>query len=66
MQSLDILVYGIWAFGLAFLVFSAGNAFLHFRVNDKEEIAGLNISEHGLRHESEMQSPMQLIKQETG
>jgi len=47
-------------------VFYAGNAFLHFRVSEEEEIAGLNISEHGLQHESEIQSPAELIKQEMG
>jgi Amt family ammonium transporter len=65
-QALGVIVYGLWAFGLAFLVFYAGNAFLHFRVNEEEEIAGLNISEHGLQHESEMQPPAELIKQEMG
>ena len=62
-QSLGILVYGIWAFGLAFVVFSAGNAVVRFRVSEKAEIAGLNISELGLQHESELQSPVSLPRE---
>ena len=65
-QALGVIVYGLWAFGLAFLVFYAGNAYLHFRVSEEEEIAGLNISEHGLQHESEIQSPAELLKQGMG
>jgi len=53
-QGLGVLVYGIWTFGVAFLVFTAGNAVFRFRVSEEEEIAGLNISEHGMQHESEM------------
>ena len=53
-QGLGVLVYGLWAFGMAFLVFSAGNAVFRFRVTREEEIVGLNISEHGMHHESEM------------
>jgi ammonium transporter len=44
-QGLGVLVYGIWTFGIAFLVFSAGNAVFRFRVTEEEEIAGLNISD---------------------
>ena len=55
-QALGITVYGIWSFGLAFLAFYAGNAVLRFRVSEAAEIAGLNISEHGLQHESELQA----------
>ena len=55
-QGLGVLVYGAWTFGLAFLLFHAGNRVLRFRVNEKEEIAGLNISELGLQQESELQS----------
>ncbi|WP_170480656.1 ammonium transporter [Ruegeria arenilitoris] len=53
-QGLGVLVYGIWTFGVALLVFSAGNAVFRFRVTEEEEIAGLNISEHGMQHESEL------------
>jgi ammonia channel protein AmtB len=59
-QGLGVLVYGVWTFGLAFLVFYAGNLVLRFRVSEETEIVGLNISELGLQHESEMQSPADL------
>ena len=65
-QGLGILVYGIWAFGLAFIIFYAGNAVIRFRVSEKAEIAGLNISELGLQHESELQSPAPLLRRTTG
>jgi ammonia channel protein AmtB len=55
-QGLGVLVYSIWTFGMAFLVFYAGNTVFGFRVSKEEEIAGLNISEHGMRHESEMET----------
>ncbi len=53
-QALGVAVYGVWAFGAAFILFYAGNYVFHFRVTEEEEIAGLNISEHGLQHESEL------------
>jgi ammonium transporter, Amt family len=55
-QGLGVLVYGAWTFGVAFLVFYAGNAVFRFRVTEQEEIAGLNISEHGMQHESELRT----------
>ena len=55
-QGLGVLVYGVWTFGLALLVFSAGNSILRFRVSQEAEIAGLNISELELQHESELQT----------
>ena len=56
-QGLGVLVYGAWTFGVAFLVFYAGNAVFRFRVTEQEERAGLNISELGVTQESELQSP---------
>ncbi len=55
-QGLGVLAYGAWAFGAAFIVFYAGNTVFRFRVNESEEIAGLNFSELGLRQESELHS----------
>lgn len=55
-QGLGVLVYGIWAFGVGFIVFSVGNAVFCFRVTEEEEIAGLNISELGLHQETELQN----------
>ena len=65
-QGLGVLVYGVWTFGVAFLVFHAGNAALGFRVSKEAEIAGLNISEHGLQHESELHSPRELVMERAG
>ena len=59
-QGLGVLVYGIWTFGVAFLIFSAGNVVLRFRVSEDDEIAGLNISELGIQQESELQSSLVL------
>ena len=53
-QGLGVLVYGIWTFGVAYLVFYAGNAVFRFRVSEEEEIVGLNISELGVHQENEM------------
>jgi ammonium transporter len=61
-QGLGVIVYGAWTFGAAFLVFYAGNMVLRFRVSEEEEIAGLNFSEHGVQHETELQS----LKMTTG
>ncbi|MCK0102359.1 hypothetical protein MWU63_08625, partial [Pseudohalocynthiibacter sp. F2068] len=60
-QGLGVLVYGAWTFGVAFLVFYAGNAVFRFRVTEQEEIAGLNISELGVTQESELQSPLVVL-----
>jgi Amt family ammonium transporter len=65
-QGLGVLVYGVWTFGLAFVIFYAGNSVLRFRVSEEAEIAGLNISEHGLQHESELQSPTELVLGKVG
>ena len=65
-QALGVLVYGGWTFGVAFLVFYFGNKILRFRVSEEEEIAGLNISEHGLRHESELQTSTELALETRG
>ena len=65
-QGLGVFVYGIWAFGLAFLMFYVGNAVLRFRVSEDAEIAGLNISEHGLWHESELQTSTELAPETKG
>ena len=65
-QALGVLVYGIWAFGLAFLMFYVGNAVLRFRVSEDAEIAGLNISELGMQHESELQASIPLSRGSSG
>lgn len=55
-QGLGVLVYGIWTFGLAFLLFYILNRIMPFRVSQEEELAGLNYSEHGIQHEDELNS----------
>ena len=61
-----MVVAAAWAFGLAFVVFYAGNAVVRFRVSEKAEIAGLNISELGLQHESELQTSTTLSRDSSG
>ncbi|SDK99455.1 ammonium transporter [Aliiruegeria lutimaris] len=53
-QALGVLAYGVWTFGLALIVFYLGNLVFRFRVDAEGEILGLNITEHGIRHESEV------------
>jgi len=52
-QLLGIVVYGIWSFGIAYIVFATVNRLIQFRVSHEHEIAGLNISEHGVLNEAE-------------
>lgn len=51
-QLLGIVVYGVWSFGIAYIIFSTINRFKGFRVSAAHEIAGLNISEHGVENET--------------
>jgi Amt family ammonium transporter len=51
-QLLGIVVYGAWSFGAAYIIFSIINRFAEFRVSAAHEIAGLNISEHGVDNEA--------------
>lgn len=53
-QLLGIVVYGAWSFGLAFVIFWSINKVVRFRVSAEHEIAGLNISEHGVLGEAEL------------
>ena len=46
-QSLGVLAGGVWAFGLAFVLLWLINRFMKLRVTPDEEIAGLNVAEHG-------------------
>ena len=46
-QTLGIVVCGVWAFGVAYLLFLIINRFFPFRVTPEEEHIGLNVSEHG-------------------
>ncbi|MGH1461861.1 MAG: ammonium transporter [Neptuniibacter sp.] len=55
-QTLGVVVYGVWTFGTAFILFHAGNYVIRFRVTEEQEIAGLNISELGQYQESQLTS----------
>jgi len=46
-QFIGVLVCGIWAFGIAFLILSTLNLIAPLRISLEQEDLGLNISEHG-------------------
>lgn len=48
-QSLGVIVAFIWAFSLGFILYWAVNKIHPLRVSPEDEIAGLNVSEHGER-----------------
>lgn len=50
-QIEGILVAGLWAFGLSWILMRILNRWLPLRVSPKDEQAGLNVSEHGARTE---------------
>ncbi len=45
-QAFGILIAAVWGFGIPYFVFALINRFFAFRISLKEEIQGLNISEH--------------------
>jgi len=53
-QLFGVLVYGIWSFGAAYVLFAVLNRIVNLRVSAEHEIAGLNLSEHGVTAESEV------------
>lgn len=46
-QALGVVTVGAWTFGTMFIIFSVIKAFKALRVSAKEEMQGLDISEHG-------------------
>ena len=50
-QSLGLIVCGIWAFGLAYVFLRLISRYTSLRVSDHDETIGLNISEHRARTE---------------
>lgn len=46
-QATGVLAYAVWSVVLSFIVFGVLKATLGLRVTEEEEIAGLDISEHG-------------------
>lgn len=50
-QAQGIIVAGLWAFGLTWMVLRVINRWLPMRVAPEHELVGLNVSEHGARTE---------------
>ncbi len=46
-QALGAIAVGLWAFGAAFLVFKLSDMVFGIRITPKEELEGLDLSEHG-------------------
>ena len=46
-QAIGVLAYALWATVLAFLIFGLLKRTIGLRVTEQEEIAGLDVSEHG-------------------
>ena len=47
-QVAGVILTFIWAFGVSFVLFKILDALVGLRVSEKEEIQGLDISEHGV------------------
>jgi Amt family ammonium transporter len=50
-QGQGVLVAGVWAFGLTWAALHVLNRYVPIRVSVKDEIDGLNVSEHGAKTE---------------
>ena len=50
-QLEGVVVAGLWAFGVTWLLLRLINRFWPMRVTPEDEVAGLNVSEHGARTE---------------
>jgi Amt family ammonium transporter len=46
-QAVGVLAIGVWAFSTIFVVFKAVDVFIGIRVSPREELEGLDITEHG-------------------
>ncbi|SHI38157.1 ammonium transporter [Shimia gijangensis] len=57
-QLIGVFVYGAWAFGVSYVLFSLVDRVLPFRVSEEHELMGLNLSEHGIRQETEGVTPV--------
>ncbi len=55
-QALGIVTYAVWSFGASYILFSLVNRMFPLRVSAAHEIAGLNISEHGLENEGAIEN----------
>jgi Amt family ammonium transporter len=54
-QALGVLTYAVWSFGISYALFWIINRVFRLRVSAEHEIAGLNISEHGVENEDAAQ-----------
>jgi Amt family ammonium transporter len=54
-QALGVLTYAAWSFGISYALFWIINRVFRLRVSAEHEIAGLNISEHGVENEDAAQ-----------
>lgn len=50
-QMLGVIVYGLWAFCVAYIILRITNRFYPLRISDEDEYIGLNVSEHGAKTE---------------
>jgi len=55
-QLLGVATYGVWAFGVTYVVLHVINNTYKLRVSRDDELVGLNISEHGIK--TEVNGPM--------
>jgi Amt family ammonium transporter len=55
-QALGVLTYAVWSFGVSYGLFWLVNRVFGLRVSAEDEIAGLNISEHGVENEDAVQN----------
>jgi Amt family ammonium transporter len=55
-QALGVLTYAVWSFGVSYALFWLVNRVFGLRVSAEHEIAGLNISEHGVENEDAVQN----------
>ncbi len=54
-QFVGVVSYGAWGFCVPFIIFYAINRIKKFRVSKEHEILGLNISEHGIKTEKDVE-----------
>ena len=57
-QLLGVTVIGLWGFGATYALFSLLKATVGIRVTKEEELAGLDISEHGISAYTDMEYPL--------
>ncbi len=58
-QALGVIAVGLWAFGAAFLIFKLSDMVFGIRITPKEELEGLDLSEHGTTSYPEFGSTVQ-------